>query len=299
MSAGTADLCPTPLAWHDVVAAFRAECRPWRIAGARGTVAGCSWGSGSPLFFLSGFLGDRELFALTAWVLRGEFRCVFLDETPAGTLAEWVDDLLVAAEEQGDERFSLCAASFGTAAALTAMCCAPERIERAVLVHGFARRTWSRCERLLIRVGRCLPGRVSRLPLWRAIQEQNHRRWFPPFDAGRWEFYLENAGRTPIRALAARAALIHRWDVRARLGEITTPVLLVRGEGAGQVAAGDFEVLRAGLPQTETAVLHSTGHLPFLTHPHRLGKLVRDFLRHDPQFGKQAPAAEGVGGDAG
>jgi pimeloyl-ACP methyl ester carboxylesterase len=119
---------------------------------------------------------------------------------------------------------------------------------------------------------------VARLPLWQAIQQQNHRRWFPPFDAGRWDFYLDRAGRTPIRTLAERGAMLLDWDVRNRLREIDTPVLLIRGEGVGRVSAGDHDELAAGLSCARTEWLDSAGHLPFLTHPHRLGKLMREFF---------------------
>ena len=69
MSAASTEACPTPLAWHEVLAAFRAESRPWQIAGRWGTVTGRTWGAAPPLYFLPGWLGDAELFALTGWVL--------------------------------------------------------------------------------------------------------------------------------------------------------------------------------------------------------------------------------------
>jgi hypothetical protein len=36
--------------------------------------------------------------------------------------------------------------------------------------------------------------------------------------------------------------------------------------------------LASGLPCARTEFLHTTGHLPYLTHPHRIAKLTREFL---------------------
>jgi pimeloyl-ACP methyl ester carboxylesterase len=188
------------------------------------------------------------------------------------------DDLLAIADHQGDTQFALFATSLGGLVALETMLAAPERITRAVLQGAFARRQLSFAERTLVRVGGFLPGKLKSLPGGKTVQEQNHRRWFPPLDATRWQFFSDDAGQVPIKSMARRGAIIRDTDLRPRLAEIQQPILLIQAEGDGLVTRDCHEALAKGLPHAETAWMHSAGHLPHLTSPHRLAKFLRDFL---------------------
>ncbi|MEO1996129.1 MAG: hypothetical protein ABGZ17_12725, partial [Planctomycetaceae bacterium] len=78
-SAEHQDPCPTPLAWRDVLDGFRRDSTSWSVALESGLVRGRTIGRGPPLYLLNGFSGTLELYALTAWLLREQFRCVLLD----------------------------------------------------------------------------------------------------------------------------------------------------------------------------------------------------------------------------
>jgi pimeloyl-ACP methyl ester carboxylesterase len=170
------------------------------------------------------------------------------------------------------------AAGFGSLVALHLMSIAPDDVDAAILVCGSARRRLSLVERGLLAWGRVWPGPARRIPGWLAVQQQNHRRWFPPFDATRWEFLLDNLGMTPTAQLARRMSVMGGVDLRPSLPGVRPPVLLVRTEGEGAVSAACQEELAAALPHAQSEWLHTTGQLPYLTHPHRLAKLVRSFL---------------------
>jgi pimeloyl-ACP methyl ester carboxylesterase len=102
--------------------------------------------------------------------------------------------------------------------------------------------------------------------------------WFPPIDPTRWEFYLDNTRQTPIATLAQRFGMLGKFDLRSRLRDLQTPVLLLHVEGEGAIQTGCREELAAGLPNSRTEFLHTTGMLAYLTHPHRLAKLIREFV---------------------
>lgn len=280
--------CPTPLAWQEVVQAFRNESEVWRIERGDRFVDGRSWGSGPPLYFLNGMGGTSELFALFGYLLREEFRCVFFDTVPPRArdsetvLRELAADVSVIADQLGDRRVSLFATSFGGLVALQALATEPDRFDRAVLQGAFARRQLSLAERALLQVARLLSRPLRELPWRERIQEQNHRTWFPPFDQGRWQFFLENTGEVSVDVLVRRAAVIRDVDLRPLLPRIAQPILLIRGEGEGLVSTQSHDELRNGLPNVQEEVMHTTGHLPYLTHPHRLAKLVKPFLRGEP-----------------
>lgn len=279
--------CPPPLQWQEVLREFYARADAWYLDRPNYRLTGKTLGNGPPLYLLNGIGGTLDLYALLAWLLKDEFRCVLYDYpgtqavSPATrnlTLDDLVDDLLAIAGQGGDEAFSVYATSFGGLIGLSALLQQPARIERMVLQGGFAHRELSRFERLLVQAFRFSPGRLRRLPLRKAIQTTNHRRWFPPFDTTRFEFFLANAGQVPVATLAHRSAIVRDADLRPRLSEIRQPVLLIRGEGEGSVSEECQGILERGLPPARSEWLHGTGHLPYLTHPHRLAKLIRGFL---------------------
>jgi pimeloyl-ACP methyl ester carboxylesterase len=283
--------CPTPLAASEVLREFRVESDAWSIEHNGATIRGRTIGRGTPLILLNGIGGTHELYALFAWLLRDEFRCVLFDypdDPGRRTVGDFASDLFAVASAQAGDRFAMYATSFGSLVALQAMLRSPERTSRAILQGGFAHRGLSLAERGLVRLGRFLSGNVARLPLRAAVQANNHRPWFPPFDETRWNLFLENTGAVGVQAIARRAAALRDTDLRAALPQIAQRVLLVRSEGEGLVSTRSIDELAAGLPNARSEWMHTSGHLPYLTHPHRLAKLVRDFLsesasQHQPE----------------
>ena len=196
-SAVAQEPCPSPLAWQDVLHEFHRSSRFWTFNRDGHTITGRAWGEGPPLYFLNGMAGSFELYALLVWLLREQFCCVVFNYAdPIGSAArrrqrsvdQLADDLFAVAEHHGHDRFRLYATSFGGIVGLTAMLKQSARVEQAVIQGGFAHRSLSLTERLLIRVGRRSPGRLKHVPGHVAFQQHNHQRWFPPFDDSRWEF---------------------------------------------------------------------------------------------------------------
>jgi pimeloyl-ACP methyl ester carboxylesterase len=281
--------CPTPLVWSEVLAAWRCERRPIEVRLERGVVRGASFGTGPPLYCLNAASGDFELFALMAWLLREDARCVCFDypSLPAASAGEerlrrLSDALSAVADAQGDDTFHLLAAGFGSMVALNVMLDRPARIARSVLVCGYAHRRLSLIERGLVTWGSFWPGRLKHVPGCRSVQMQNHRPWFPPFDVSRWEFLADNLGASRTRDVARRLAVLADVDLRPRLRDIRQPVLLVRTEGEGRIETACQDELQTGLPLAHSEWLHTSGQVPHLTHPHRLVKLVKVFLSEDP-----------------
>ena len=175
-------------------------------------------------------------------------------------------------------RVFLTGLSFGSTITLKALRREPRRFPRAAVQGAFACREFTRGERWALRFGRLLPGKVARLPLRRPILTYNNRAEFPALLDDRWSFYLEENGRTPIKALAHRVALLIDLDLRPVLGEIPTEVLLIQGNEDRIVARRYFDMLQAGLPRAEGAILPTVGHQPHLTHGEALASLIGDWL---------------------
>jgi pimeloyl-ACP methyl ester carboxylesterase len=275
--------CPPPLAWSDVLADFHKQADAWYLDRPKYRLSGRTLGAGPPLYLLNGFSGTHELHSLFVWLLRDRYRCVLFDySVPVGgkplTLDDMADDLVAIADTCGDRKFSVFASSFGGLVALTAMGRHPHRIDRAIVHAGFAHRSLSWFERLLIDVCRRIPLRLRHFPGRGAVQRQNHRRWFPPFDGTRWQFFSDNTGSVPLAELACRAAIVRDCDLRSLLPAIEQPVLLLRSEGYGQLLDACHQELADRLSQATVESMNDTGQIPFLTHPHRLAKVVQAYL---------------------
>ena len=279
-SAEHQDPCPTPLAWREVLDAFRRDSERWEVPLSQTPVQGRTIGEGMPLYFLNGFSGSLELYALTAWLLREQFRCVLLDYPSHARLS--ADDmgqmLLGVANYHKHDQFHIFANTLGAIPALKAAIAEPQQIQRIILQGGFGRRRLSRIERILSSGADFLPPRMQFRSVRERIHQQNHRQWFPPYDHSRWEFFVSTTLDVSIQSLALRAAALASFDVRPDLPHIENPVLLIRTEGDGIRAARDQEELAEGLPHAQTESLHTCGLLPFLTHPHRLTKCINEFL---------------------
>jgi pimeloyl-ACP methyl ester carboxylesterase len=280
--------CPTPLAWSQVLERFRDESHAWELDRGEYVLRGRTWGDGPPLYFLPDWIGTYELLSLTIFLLREQFRCVVVDYPSYSartgrplklSLPLLSSDVTAAADLHGDARFNLYAASFGSVVALQLLLDQPQRIGRTILQSGFARRVLTLSERLLIRIGTRLPGRLSQAPFRQALQQASHRAWFPPFDVTRWQFFLENTGQVPIAVLAQRLAVSRDADLLRELPHVRRPVILLQTEGQGRVADRCRAELEAGLPNVSTETLDLCGVLPYLTHPHRLAKLIRSLLQ--------------------
>jgi pimeloyl-ACP methyl ester carboxylesterase len=275
----TGEGCPTPLAWKQVRTEFLDQCEEFTFSEDGLSIGGRVFGEGTPLYFLNGISATSTIFCLTAWLLREEFRCVLLDFPPeARTIDQLVQALDVAATQFGDETFDLYATSFGSAVALQAMREHPQRIQRAILQGPLISMQLSLAERLALRTLGWLPGQIGRLPLRRAVLQNNHSRWFPPFDITRWQFLLNETGDVPTREVARRANMLRGLDLSDGLSEIATPSLIISSEGEAARHRAAAKTLSEQLPNATAEEISNSGHIPFVTHPHRLVKMIRPFL---------------------
>jgi pimeloyl-ACP methyl ester carboxylesterase len=260
---------------HGVVDTGHYRCRYYR------------WGQGPALVFIPGLCSNGAAFAPLISRLQQHYECVAYD-LPTGVddgahLADYahadlVADLLALLDQLRRPRAALFGSSFGSTIALGALHRQPNRFERAILQGGFARRPLARAEAFACCWARYLPGTVGHVPCMDALINQEHRGPFVDRPDSDWQYFLHGQGRTPLRAFAQRALLMHRLDLRPRLPAIPHPVLLVCGDGDPLVARSCQTELRAGLPRAAEAEIEHCGHHPYLSHLEVLSEIVQRFL---------------------
>ncbi len=246
-----------------------------------------AWGEGPPLVFIPGLGDGPRAFVPAIARLARRFRCLSY-RLPAGggdgalldrlQHPDLVADLFALLDHAGARQAYLFGSSFGSTVALAALWARPERLPRAVLQGGFARRPLAAAERLLAGMARWWPGTMRALPLRTALLRRGHAAAFACCPPEVWPFFLDENGTTPIAAFARRALLLHRTDLRPVLPEVRQPVLLVCGERDPLVGRDCEEALLRGLPSAGRVEVAHCGHFPYLTHPDLLAEVVTRFL---------------------
>ncbi len=272
---------------EDVVDRFRREAETGVCDTGRYRARYYTWGEGPPLVFIPGLCDDALSFLLPISLLNHHFRCIAYDlpdgDQDGARLARYrhmhlAADVIALLDHLGVGECDLYAACLGSTIGLTALHRHPYRLPRAVLQAGFAQRSLTPPEVLLAWFGTRWPGRMHGLPLYRAVQQYIHY----PFFAGRsprvWDFFLSRSGSARKAAVAHRALLLRRFDMRPRLGEIRQPITLVCGEGDTVVGEQYTQVLLKGLPNARRVDLRNCGHLPMFTHPELLAEVVKQAL---------------------
>lgn len=275
--------CPTPLAWQDVLSEFRQQTESFQFPAPGGlTVRGCAMGQGPPLYFLNGLSATPEIFCLIVWLLREEFRCVLIEYPEEATsLSQLAESVCSAADGFGDPEFDLFATSFGSAVALEILTTKAARIRRAVLQGPVNGIRLSLLERIATKAAQHSLGRMRHVPFFRAALQNNHRLWFPPIDPTRWHFLTLDVGSVKIRTVATRLRMLDRLDRTDQLSGIDTPTLVISSEGEAARHREAAELFADRIPDAESERIPNSGHVPFVSHPHRLAKLIGPFLRDE------------------
>ena len=275
--------CPTPLNWVDVVTAVESECQRISVQLENGEMLATVYGAGPPLYFIGGATGSARLFALTAYLLREEYTCVMVATAtwtakPRALLDQSAEAICRLANSLGHAQFDLYAAGFGCHVALSLLKHHAERVGHVLLQGPVLRQPTLARERFLHRLGQRLTRPMSTLPGWLRVQEQNHHGYFPPFDPTRYQFLLDELGASPVEQVSHRLIAASEADWSEVVPAVRTPILVVRCEGEGLALAKLSEEFAACLPGVRVESMPLAGHYPYLTHPNRLVKIIKQFL---------------------
>ncbi|APW60372.1 alpha/beta fold hydrolase [Paludisphaera borealis] len=261
-------------------------------------------GKGPPLIWVPGIATTHRGYAMALNLLAERFQTIQYsypgdepdDGAKLGRISHdhLVDDLFGLIDHLNLGRVFLTGLSFGSTVVLKALAREPRRFPRAVVQGGFAHRNFTIAERSALFFGRRFSGNLGRLPLHEKILSYNCRGDFPSLIADRWDFHLEQHGLTPIHALAHRSTLLTRLDLRPILPTISSDLLLIHGREDRVVPLAHLEVLRAGLPRVEAAVMPTVGHIPHMTHVDPFARLIGDWLLPCAPEGCPHDAAEGA-----
>jgi pimeloyl-ACP methyl ester carboxylesterase len=287
--------CPTPLAWQEVLREVTSSGSPIVCREADYELTGRVFGEGPTLVFLPTASGTGVLSSLTAWLLREQYRCVLLDNvrvhspvSPRRCLSMTLEAWNQWATQDGSREFWIYASGSSVRPAVQWTQELGSKVAGLIVQGGGVdkRLTWS--EWLLLQWARWLRRPLRGVPAWISVQAQNHRRWFPPFDQSRFDFLMQELAGQPCRDVAQR--LLAETLPLENFASSPVPALFIYCEGDGPLLTRELQQLQSHFLRAQQAELHSAGMFPYLTHPHRLVKVLRGFLEsaRGPQASAQA-----------
>jgi len=246
----------------------------------------------APVVILSAGLGGAAGFwAPQMAALSQHFRVIGYDHRGTGksvrdlprpySVEAMAADIVEVLDDAGVARAHLIGHAAGGLAGLALALSAPERLDRLVVVNGWAApdpyvlRCFETRLTLLNDSGPAAyvhaqplflypPAWISRNAARLAAEEAHHVASFPPIDVAR-----------------ARIEAVLAWDIAGRLGEIENPVLVAAAADDSLIPVHCSEQLAAGLPNATLQITASGGHAYTVTAPDVFNASVTGFLSGD------------------
>ena len=278
---------PAPIVLEEALERFQREAVLGTCDTGRYRMRYYSWGEGPPLVFIHGVSDTSHGFIQPISRLSAHFRCIAYDQ--AGMKGDGsrmgryrhedlVNDLWALLDQLNLPRCYLMGSSFGSTITLMAMRSRPERIPRAILQGGLARRPLRRMEYILAHLGRWLPGSMKRLPFRIKVHDLVNKPAFQGRSESDWNHFLDCSGRTPIATFAKQALILNQIDLRPMLAEVRQPILLLWGDRDTVIGPAHQKMLAEGLPSVGRATIQGCGHVTSYSHPELMAEVIRRFL---------------------
>ena len=244
-------------------------------------------GTGAPVIFLAGTMGDHTQWDIVIPQLKG-LRSIAMDNRDIGdssvatrdySVRDMARDVLALMGHLGLERASIVGHSLGGKIAQEVALLAPARVDRLVLVSSSARHDvqsqsllehWIRLrdaihDDLLFVEAMCLcamgPSSLAQVPLRDAAE-----MWLMKTEMQRGAAFIRN-----VEASLAS-------DTLARLGDIEAPTLVVYSDRDRIFSKEHGERLVDGIPGARGVSMEGCGHAPMAERPAEFARLLQEFL---------------------
>jgi pimeloyl-ACP methyl ester carboxylesterase len=252
-------------------------------------------GSGEPVLFLHGFLFDGRQYDAQVAALRDQYRCLTLDFRGQGRSAasrggyqteQLTADVLAVIRTLGIAPVHLAGLSMGGFAALRIAAREPAAVRSLTLLNTSAAahpRGKVPGHLALTAVGR-VAGLSGRL-LTSRIEAEMYGAAFrdDPGRAGQREVWRQRWARADRPAVAqTMLGIVLRPDVRAELGDIRAPTLIIAGAADTSLPPRFSREMQSLIAGSELVELPGAGHSSPIEDPDGVTRALREFLAAHP-----------------
>jgi aminoacrylate hydrolase len=244
--------------------------------------------NGPPILLSSGLGGSGAYWAPNLAALRAQHRVITYDHRGTGrsdrvvtgdlTVEAMAADVVAVLDALGIARVTMIGHALGGHIGLALALAAPERLERLVVINGWAK--------LDPHTARCFDTRLALLrdsgP--RAYLHAQPLFLYPPqwisdhHDALQAEEEVHLAHFPGAAMIQRRVAAVRRFNISGRLDEIATPTLLVAADDDMLVPPSASERLAAGIPRAQLARMATGAHACNVTRAEHFNMWLLDWL---------------------
>lgn len=242
-------------------------------------------GAGPALILSSGMGGSANYWRPNIAALAEHFRVIAYDQRGTGRSDRTVtpriesigDDILALMDALKIERASIIGHAIGGMGAITLALAAPERVERLVVINGWAR--------LNPYTARCFD---TRLALLRARGPREYvyaqpiflfpPQWISDHHAELEEEEDAHVASFPAAMIEARILEACRFDIFDRVGALAAPLLLIASKDDALVPPSCSEELAEAVTGAQLATMEWGGHACNVTDPEAFARHVFEFL---------------------
>lgn len=244
-------------------------------------------GGGEPLLLITGFTISSAVFEPVLELYGGRFDCITYDNRGSGrsgaplkptSMAELAADAAGLLEAIGVESAHVCGLSMGGMIAQELALAHPQRLRSLTLGCTYCGGEGSQ---LMPRENvEKLAGAMSSGNRDTAIRASYEINLSPAFRAAgnAYAAFHEMATKVPAakKVIEVQAQAIFGHDTSGRIGEISTPTLIVHGTEDGVLPFPNGEQIAALMPQARFKVLEGVGHMFWWEQPQRSAELIRE-----------------------
>lgn len=236
------------------------------------------YGNGFPVVLIPGLDGITDFFDDISPELTTEYRVVLYhlplakeakDAGKAYTFDYLAADLNDVLGELGIDKAHVVGESFGGVVAQTFAVNHPERLEKLVLISTAPKFDLTRKDRMLLPVFPLMPQAVFARDHVKEVCEPGDPQWAK-------ELFIRNAAWADHASVVARAKIVSRVDLTARVKDIKAPTLLVVGADdtwTGETSRKMLEMLPDG-----RIVNIPGGHLCHMVSPKEFSRVAMEFF---------------------
>jgi len=238
-----------------------------------------------PCFVLHGGPGlDHSYFKPWLSPLAETMQLIYVDHRGTGrservpletcTIEQMADDVEELRKLLGLGKVAVLGNSFGGMWALIYALRYPANLSRLILVTTTPSHEFYRAAEQEI-AHRATPEQKTTMPALfegTVTTEEQFKRWwdvmlplyFAHWDPARGREMIERGVDNPLVAAYMFAQIIPSYDVRAQLGQIRVPTLVVAGRHDWVTPVGESEQIAERIPDAELVVFEESGHMPFI-----------------------------------
>jgi pimeloyl-ACP methyl ester carboxylesterase len=256
-----------------------------------------TYGTGSPVILLHGWIGSWGLWQPTMEALGAHYRCYALDFWGFGESGKKRDSYAVSdfmelvrqfMDALGIAQAPLIGHSMGGTTSLGTAMRYPDRVTK-VCVIGSPIVGTSLSIFLQLAGVPWIGSLVRRLPVLLKLGIRaaspiitRDRKWY--------DMVSRDISATTVDSFFSSIGSLRRTDLRPRLNEVKVPTMGLYGQRDVIVHPKQYEPLRQGVPHARIEVLPKSGHFPMLDEPEHYLSIIRSFLG-DKNGGVEEPVA--------